>query len=302
MRQNKHGMWIEASYGPPPIKALAVREQRQIVKSLDRLDLRRDDAYISLTGLGILHQGLPTRTIGMNIDQSLFRVRTNAPKKVETIADLSSPPAEYVKGYQRCNAPQEPMFYGSDEPSTALMESRVKAGQEVYLCEWRCNGQIPVNHTMVPRLSDPKAVVSKNEKFLVDYLRKKFSERIVDDFSHKYKITAFMAKLLTTQMPKSERLNIADDGLIGIVYPSVRDQKKRLNVALHPALVERSLNAVNVIQATITSVSARGYRLRVEDVSKSIEGHTIIWSGETGSLPPRWPAERSSTVIGEYEV
>ena len=302
MSSTEPGKWKKFPFSGTTMPLRETSELRKITKQLDQINLQHVEDKILSRGLQVLHAYLPTRTINTAVGQSWFRVRTHAPKKIKNTSGLKSPQASYVKGYQRCNRPGNPMFYASDHPTTALSESNLEVDQEIYLSQWCCHEKIPINHTMVPALSDPNEPVQKGEEFLVGYLREKFTERISMSFSHKYKLTACMAEFLTTNLPEDSGLNILDDGLVGLVYPSVQDQSGRWNVALHPTVVERSLDAAHVIKATVTSITPSGFRLRIEDTSQSIEGSAIIWSGKTGLLPSGWPLKQSASSKGEYEL
>jgi len=262
-------------------------ELQAVTKYLDSVELQKEgiDEEV-LKALSILHAYLPTGTVPTSIGQSFYRVRKDAPEKITDIRDLKSPPADKVKGYQRCNRLGKPMFYASDHLETALVESNVKVGDEVYLCKWVCRQAIPINHTMVPALSNPDHVVEEGEEFVVNYLRKRFIEQIDESFSCKYKLTACVAEFLSTGYPETLKFNIAKDGLTGFVYTSVKDSSKN-NVALHPAIVDRSLVLVQVVQATVTSVEGSSYGLEYLDISGPIESSAINWH-EKLEIIPSW--------------
>lgn len=265
------------------------------------MDLERIDDHYLTKRLGDLHNQLPTRIWGAAVNSSYFRVRVDPSNKPETVDELKAPPPECVIGYQRCNRPNNPMFYASSSPKVALSEVNPQVGQKIYLTQWKVRERFPVNHSLNLRLYDPNTFISNGEEFFSKYFRKKFSERIEDSFSYKYKLTAGISNLLSANYPKSPNLDINKDGLVGLVYPSIQDSTKD-NLALHPEMVERCLGIECIVEATVLSIKKGIFRIRSDDISRTVSLTNIKWEGVKGLMPISWNLVQSTNSTDEYEL
>lgn len=117
---------------------------RAKIRELSLLDFDDTPYEVVLEMCSPLFDGLraPTLTTGAEL---LFRSRVNPSSRPVHVSDLGPPPAEAVVGFQRCNGPGTPMFYTASKRRTALLESRAKTGDIVYLSQWWGKEEYMVN-------------------------------------------------------------------------------------------------------------------------------------------------------------
>src|SRR5690606_5829443 len=137
--------------------------------------LTRDEHITTEQALSLTSQYAITMPLILNsralFPDSLFRVRVIEHNSEEDIANprtFSYPPAEYVKHFQRANAPSHPVFYGAMDGQTAFEEvsingeRKIEKGDVVFLSEWKIK---PVNkyrlcYIFYPDISSPNAGVT----------------------------------------------------------------------------------------------------------------------------------------------
>lgn len=108
---------------------------REIINALNRADYTHADySYLTeqistlLTGSEVMGAVLPKSTV-------LYRGVCHRDKP-DRVSLLGSPPPEKVLGFQRCNAPNKPMFYASVNDSTVLAEINAQENDRVYISKW----------------------------------------------------------------------------------------------------------------------------------------------------------------------
>jgi hypothetical protein len=116
----------------------------------------------------------------------LYRVRVISSGSDEDLTKKSTfsyPPAEFVKDYQRANAPGYPVFYGAFDAKTAFEEIRcngnekIKKGDKVFFSEWRVkeNSKYSLAHLTLSSLTGEEYMLSKLNQRIYSELQRIFS-------------------------------------------------------------------------------------------------------------------------------
>ena len=190
--------------------------------------------------------------------KSVMRARPNEEnQRFDKKADLSFKPQEFNKTYQRASTPNQTMFYATSVPdklengeldnmriigvteTIPMLRDKTKSGfQKISFGRWIVEEDIKlmaiVHHESYYKESNytrelvnafkgfiegyPKEIIEKSLKFQ-DYLASEFAkEKIEADYD--YMISAIFAE------------NVTNNGLDGILYPSVRTAGKGFNIAI----------------------------------------------------------------------
>lgn len=233
-----------------------------------------------------LIEGLATEVMTTKIQELYFRARRNLPEKPQNTSEIGPPPADVVKGFQRCNAPGRPAFYSSSKRSTAILEIRPKSGETIYLSQWQSRKSLPVNIILQPlnqklvrgQDSIPQALLHAH----VDTL---FSQRIHEDFSHDYRKSSALAEVLTTRFEHDKNLSVHNDGCIGLRYPSIFDRIGSYNTVFPAHFVDARIYPIHLIEAKVNSVSENQVDLEILDTAVDFEAGKILWTGDRASIP-----------------
>ncbi len=263
-------------------------ELRRQISQLNSLDLTKSDYKTLKSKVQRITEGMAT-VIGLTGGgEAFFRVRRNPPAKLTTLTDLGPPPAQYVTGFQRCNAPSEPMFYVASRRSTALAETRVERGDRIYLSQWIGLDQIPFNRLFDADLTDEwQAKIAETSSEVQTYFETLFTRRIHATFSDDYKITAAIADHLTTGFTKSDRQKVHDDQTVALRYPSVATKNGSYNTIMHPSFAADRLKPLHVMEIEIMGVNGDSFACRILDNAFTFDGDLIIWTDD----PSRYPDE-----------
>lgn len=104
----------------------------RIIRKLNQLNYRK---------VSYDHVKRLIRDLISSVPLVLYKTKPNGPifravsfiKKPIYISQLGHPPPECITGYQRCNPPGKPVFYGSADPCTPIMEVGVHPGIYIYI-------------------------------------------------------------------------------------------------------------------------------------------------------------------------
>ena len=262
---------------------------RRQIQALNRLNLDVVDYSAVKEQVNAIFKHFTVTVTVSGLSSSLFRVRKNPSSKPTHVNHLKAPPPEYVNGFQRCNGPGNPMFYAATKRIGAILESRVEPGDTVYLGQWRIDKRFTVNSLLHPKLSADMGLPQNSETALA-FIDTVFTRPVHDTYSSQYMITAALTERLTSDFPNDGQFETADDGFVGLYYPSVVDIENTLNVAMHPNIVERCLTLAHVMEATVVSCSNRNVTLNVTDNSNAMEDDNIEWLGNPDMIPlPQMP-------------
>ncbi len=224
-----------------------------------------------------------------------FRGRVNPPNKPKHISEMGAPVAERVTGYQRCNAPHQPLFYCSSRRITALLECRVKPGDNVCLGQWIGQDRLPVNKVLDTQEGIESAdSLTDLECVFYAHLDTVFTRRIHYTFSNDYIFSAAASEVLTSNFAPGE-FNIRDDGRIGIRYPSIFDLKSSYNTAFPPKFALERIELLHLMELRVDACEANEITASVLDTAVEFDDGAIHWTGNNTCLPA--PRRQDGSVM-----
>lgn len=224
--------------------------------------------------------------VGTTLSHELyFRARVNPTKKIVRVSEIGAPPASMVTGFQRCNAPGNPLFYCSSRRITALMECRVQPGDVVYLGQWIGRDALPVNKVLDPN-DDPLFVkaLTETENMFYTHLDTIFTRRVHETFSNDYKFSSAASEEMTLRFPVG-KFNIENDGCIGMRYPSVFDLEGSHNTAFPVQFSLNRLDFIHLMELRVESTEGDRIEVTLLDTAINFENGDIRWTGNLSSLP-----------------
>lgn len=269
------------------MKKLSHTDILRRTRQLGRLDLSKATFRTLQQEIGKLTAGTGVPIQLSSSTEFFFRVRKNPGSRVATVKELAAPPAALVTGFQRCNGPAEPIFYAASDRMTALKESRVAAGDTVYLSQWIARQKMPFNHVFAPNgAEDYVDQLTPTETTLYTFFDAHMTKQIGADFSDDYKLTAAIAKHLMSNFTPGPEFDIRDDRSVGLRYSSVLSREAAFNVALKPEFAEERLELCHVLEARVTAIGDEGEpKLELLDNADDFTEGKIGWSSDQKMIP-----------------
>jgi hypothetical protein len=218
------------------------------------------------------------QTFGINAmekfnKQRFFRARMNigANEDIGLIRTFSYPPASFCKENGRANLKGKSAFYCSNQPGTAIIESKPVAGCTGYLSIWEANTVRDVKYGICL----PENLCAENEfRLMADGIHKYIREESTiakDKAEHFQFFHQFIAeKFLNEAEPYPLTSWIANEMLYGphwrdfIIYPSVANDTVSCNMAFHPNSADSLLKLIKVMEFKVSQI--RGGRVFFSDV------------------------------------
>lgn len=256
----------------------------ELIIQLNRLNVDQTDYRYIVSLLRKAMKGIRV-TVASNSTELYFRARVCNDVKPLTVDELKAPPAELVKGFQRCNPPGIPMFYSASKRISALLECNVKKGDKVYLGQWVSREPAPVNTIMssdINRYLNPTMTV--RESSFYTYVDTIFTRPIHKTFSNVYKITSAVTEVLTTGYKRNKEHYIGEDCTVGILYPSVANIEDSYNCAFHASFADSRFILLHVMELLVKS--REGKKIFVEVTDNAVEFHdgTIKWLNNSAAI------------------
>lgn len=190
-----------------------------------------------------------------------FRVRLR--KDIGENEDLSLkqtfsyPPPSILHKNGRANLKYKTVFYCSNNPNTAILESKPEIGDEGYLSIWKG----VATRKLKSSICLPYNLTDKNEwhfasKDSFEELKKTLPEKAKDKYNHVISLFKFVAnKFVNEKEPYPLTSMISNELLYGrelwndyILYPSILSDCKRCNIAFHPNIVNENLDLEKIIE------------------------------------------------------
>jgi len=251
---------------------------RELIRQLNRINLSAAEYSYVKSLIENFNQDFYTKALILTKGQRLYRGVLYDSKPTE-VSCLGAPPARLVKGFQRCNQPNAPMFYCSVDSAAVFYELGVKEGDTVYLSKWTVNVvDLLVNSIICP----------VDEKFLYPalemvntYFETVFAQPIHEIFSHQYKITTAITEFLIARDIKD---NVDNWKMGGLLFPSVAHPSKSDNLVLYPDIAERCLTLDYVQEVKVVKVDRNKIDIEYTDISSDFNNGKINWSGR----PKKW--------------
>ena len=214
---------------------------------------------------------LPTNFGLMNCKKfnkhKFYRVRLK--KNIGSKEDLSLsqtfsfPPTSVCSQNGRANITNKSVFYCSNEPYAAILESKPEIGDEGYLSVWEGKS----NKMMKIGICLPFDLPAYNNwnimaKDAANNLFKSLPSQAKDKFKHYIKLYKFIAdRYILEESPYYLTSMISNELLYGdlwrdfVIYPSVMSNSNYCNMAFHPNSVIDNLKFEKIIQFKIININ-----------------------------------------------
>lgn len=222
------------------------------------------------------------------------------------ISEYSYPPNHYVKTYQRANIPYHPVFYCSDNPSTAIMETvrgeeRLRTDIVYYMSEWETKDDQDIR--ICPFIFDN---VSEDNPYrrLTEINKIKLFETLKvhtdEEKNSMLQILSFLSNLFIYQDSYVVSSYLAHINLYAnhnyrpdlFIYPSAQTERKTVNFAFHPNSVIEKLKLKRV------------YKMRLTHYNENTKAFTvsISWVGENNNGIISWKQVNPDTTEGQKVI
>lgn len=265
-----------------------------VIKELNRLDLEKVDYDKVIEKIKPLMCAILIETQKSNSTDMYFRSRICNDKEIENIKELSAPPNELVKGFQRCNPPGKSMFYSASKRMTTLLECNVQVGDIVYLSQWVNKEPIPLNIILY---NDTETKISN--ELVLNYIDTVFTRQVHNSFSNAYKLTSAITELITSSFKPDKTYDIREDGEIALVYPSVSDILGGYNTVMSPSFANKRLEALHVMKLRITERKGNSIKVKVIDNAREVINGKIIWLNDKKKIPLKIQ-DKNGGIIFQY--
>jgi len=246
-----------------------------------------------------------------SIPKKFYRLRKQTRTFNEKlISEYSYPPNHFVKTIQRANIPYHPVFYCSDNPSTAIMET-VKGEESLntdfvyYMSEWETKNDqdIKVCPFIFDNVSEtnPYKVLSEINKSKLFEVMKEHTD---DEKNAMLEILKFLSNLFIEDDTYVVSSYLAYLNLYAnhnfrpdiFIYPSVQTNRDTVNFAIHPNSVIEKLRLKRV------------FKMRLKSFNETTRDFTVTinWVGQNNNGIIQWrqvnpDSEDGKQVVKELE-
>lgn len=177
---------------------------------------------------------------------------------------FSFPPPSACSQNGRANLKNKSVFYCSNEPYAAILESKPEIGDEGYLSVWGGNS----NKTIKVGICLPFDLPAENEwnimaKDAANKLFKSLPLEAKNKYRHYIKLYEFIAnRYILEDKPYYLTSMISNEMLYGelwrdfIIYPSVMAKTNYCNMAFHPNSVIENLKFEKILQFKVHNISS----------------------------------------------
>ena len=218
---------------------------------------------------------------------TFYRVRLNVKSEAEDlrlVRTFSYPSPCHCMANGRANLKGKSVFYCSNQPLTAIKESKPKVGDIGYLSVWKGN----TNRNLKIGICLPPNIKTENEWFRMAHDANNASEQYSsahdkDKSLHLLALTSFIAEQFVLETPPYPITSwLSDEMLYGqqwkdfIIYPSVTNESYSCNMAFHPNIADLFLKFEKVI------------RFRVDECQKDRIAIAIGRVGEINNANIEW--------------
>ena len=248
---------------------LKTSRARELIKRLNRINLRAAEYSYIKSLIEKFVDDFRAKSFTPIKGQRVYRGVVYTSKPTD-ISYLGAPPAELVKGFQRCNQPNFPMFYCSPDPAAVLFELGVKEGDIVYLSKWSINLVDFFINPIICELDEENLYPAL--EIVYTYFETVFAQPIHEVFSHQYKITTAITELLTAREINND---VENRKMGGLTFPSVAHPNKSDNLVLYPDVAERCLSLDYVEEVKIAKVDDKIINVEYLDVSSDFSSGKI---------------------------
>lgn len=217
----------------------------------------------------------------------LFRVRLNINEESEDLSLIqtySYPPTIICTENGRANIKGRSVFYCSNDPTAALLESRPNIGDIAFVSIWKpiVNRQVKIAHCLPVNLEPSNhwnVMALEAWRYTIDY----YTEKAKEKNQHFIELNKFIAeRFVNEKKPYYLTSWLSNEILCGkywrdlILYPSIATNSKYCNMAIHPNFVNNYLKFEQVIRVKIADTSIEQIAFNMARVGK-INNNAIEW-------------------------
>jgi len=273
----------------------------KIKKSPKRFIKRLNDLFIENLKLMMYPVYLAT---DKSIPKKFYRLRKHSNSFNEKlISEYSYPPNDFVKTVQRASIPYNPVFYCSDNPSTAIMETvknlaSINKKSVYYMSEWETkdNQGIRICPFIFDNISEtnPYKRLSEINKIKLHEVMKEYTEQ---ERSAVFEILKFLSNLFTFENTYVVSSYLAYINLYAnhnyrpdvFIYPSVQTKRETVNFAFHPNAVIEKLTLKRIFKLNLTSFDEENRNFTA----------SIGWLGKNHNGVIEWQQANPDTITGK---
>ena len=221
-----------------------------------------------------------------------YRVRLNIDRKKEDITlaqTYSYPPVQFCYENGRANLKGRSVFYCSNDPRAAVIESKPKIGDEGYLSVWNgiASRKIKIGILLPYNLSNVN-IWNLMAKDSFEDLKKTLPSQAKNKFEHFVALYNFIEKIfMTEKKPYYLTSMLSEELLFGqlwrdfIIYPSVMSDYKLCNMAFHPNSVNQNLRFEKVIEFKVVNIENDIITYNLGKKVGVMENTKMIWKNRT---------------------
>ena len=257
-----------------------------MISELNSLDLDEADFSHLADQIGKLMDGVPLGAKAVHAGQRLWRARLSKRQLVDA-GEFGCPPPELVTDFQRCNQPNDPMFYCAKHPLTSIFEVRPNENDVIYLSAWLVDRKFFAN--VVP----PDKFGGADDRRLdviATFMESKFVQPIHAIFSSQYKLTAAITDRMlprgwtvTADEPEDEVDRAPmQAGPLALAYPSCTTPSSEYEtcLAMRPECAYSYLRLAFVESVRVCKIDKNHVEIQRLDYASSFEAGKVMWIGE----------------------
>ncbi len=241
---------------------------------------------------------LPTSIGTLNANKfnshEFYRVRLKkdigATEDITLKQTFSFPPTSVLTNNGRANLKHKSVFYCSNNPNGAMIESKPEIGNEGYLSVWKGISKRTIKVGIcLPNNLPEENVWNLMAKESFQDIRDTLPKYAKDKFEHFETLYSFIAnRFITEDKPYPLTSMISNELLYGelwrdfIIYPSVFAETKLCNMAFHPNSVNENLMLEKIIKFKIVDKRDEQLKFQLGQVGH-YESTKLIWKNRTES-------------------
>lgn len=269
-------------------------DRYKIKNSPKRFEKRLNELFLDKLGLMPYMIYLANN---QSLPKKFYRLRKVSTSFNETlISEYSYPPNHVIKSVQRANLPYHPVFYCSDNPATAILETikdEYKPGESLtyFMSEWKFREKQQIKYC--PFIFDN---IADNNPYkpMSDINKLKLAEKMKlhteDEVAAMIEIFKFLSNLFLYENTYVVSSFLAHSNLYAphnyrpdvFIYPSVQTKHQTVNFAIHPNAVTEKMVLSRVFKLVLNDYNTATGRFTTSVLSIGHnKGGIIYWTDVT---------------------
>lgn len=216
-----------------------------------------------------------------------FRVRLNIDESIENIhlsRTFSYPPQSICSQNGRANIKNQSVFYCSNFPEAAIIESKPKEGDIAYLSIWKTAARSTVRFNVcLPPILKQKNGFNQMAYEMWQTAKNLYSNESKELYQHLLELNKYIVNCYINEKSPYTLSSWLSDQILyregwrdAIIYPSIASIQKYCNVAFHPNSVDQHLIIEKVFRLRINSVNGIQIAFNIGPVGE-LQNTNIHW-------------------------